>query len=76
MKNLYFSAGIKLQNGVICVIGMKVSTKNEDVDIEQMRIVYEYMIKRYFGEAEIQAFALTNKKEFKTKTNLTIKTEF
>ena len=77
MKKLYYSAAVKLENEITCVIGMKVDTVKEEINNEKLECLYKFMIERYFGrKCKISAFGKVNKKEFETKTNLTIKTEF
>lgn len=68
MKKVYYSAVVKLENGIHCVIGMKANKAEED-----MESLYKFAIERYFGPGlEILAFGKINKKEFETKTSLTI----
>lgn len=74
MKKLYFSAAVKLENRTRCIIGIKVLTEKKEIDIERMKCLYEFMVTRYFGHTEINAFGEISKKDFEDKTNLTINT--
>lgn len=86
MKSLYYSAAVRLENGITCVIGMQVLTaKEEEANIEAMECLYRFMIARYFGNAgattfgqiaTVMAFGQIDKESFELKTNLTIRADF
>ena len=76
MKILYYSAAVRLENEITCVIGMQVLTTKKEIDIEKMECLYKFMIARYFGHAGVMAFAQIDEESFRLKTNLTITTDY
>lgn len=73
MKKVYYSAIVVLENGIGCVIGMKTNVEGKKINNEKMESLYKFVVERYFGpKCEILAFGQINKKEFETKTSLTI----
>lgn len=73
MKKVYYSAIVILENGIVCVIGMKAKTAGKKINNEEMESLYKFVVERYFGpKCEILAFGQINKKDFETKTSLTI----
>lgn len=77
MKRVYYSAVVKLENGICCVIGMKAKTAEKKINNEEMVSLYKFVVERYFGsKCEILAFDRISKKDFETKTSLTINAEY
>lgn len=73
MKKVYYSAVVKLENGIVCVIGMKTKTTEVKINDEKMEGLYGFVVERYFGpKCQILAFSRISKKDFETKTCLTI----
>lgn len=72
MRILYYSAAVRLENEITCVIGMQVLTTKEEVNIKKMECLYEFAIARYFGHARVMAFGQIDKESFELKTNLTM----
>lgn len=76
MRKLYYSAAVKLENEITCIIGMSVLT-NREINKETMKSLYKFMVSRYFGwSCKVEAFGQISRREFNNKTNLTIRTEF
>lgn len=76
MRKLYYSAAVKLENEITCIIGMSVLTNKKEIDKETMKSLYKFMVSRYFGwSSKITAFGQISRREFNNKTNLTIRTE-
>ena len=76
MKILYYSAAVRLENEITCIIGMQVFTTKKEIEFEKMECVYKFMIARYFGHARVTAFGEIDKESFIFKTNLTITTDY
>lgn len=77
MRRLYYSATVKLGNEITCIIGLRVDTKKEEVNKETMKSLYKFMVARYFGFINtITTFGQITKREFNSKTNITIRIEY
>jgi hypothetical protein len=72
MKKFYFSAVVKFNSGLTCVVGMQVITKKKEVDNKAMEELFKFGVERYLNAEELFAFGKITKNGFTNKTNVTI----